>query len=61
MLYCILFFGLNKIEIILRLIFDLKRWQDIINREYQRYGDERQHQLDLTKIQEFLDILKRVR
>ncbi|CAB4396862.1 hypothetical protein RhiirA5_362585 [Rhizophagus irregularis] len=34
-------------------------WQDIINREYQRYGDERQHQLDLTKIQEFLEILKR--
>ncbi|RIA90266.1 hypothetical protein C1645_823584 [Glomus cerebriforme] len=34
-------------------------WQDVINREYQRYGDERQHQLDSTKIQEFLDILKR--
>lgn len=60
MLYCILFFGLNKLKLLLKLVFNLKRWQDIINREYQRYGDERQHQLDLTKIQEFLEILKRV-
>ncbi|CAI2164066.1 15361_t:CDS:2 [Funneliformis geosporum] len=34
-------------------------WQEVINREHQLYGDERQYQLDLTKIHEFSDILKR--
>ncbi|CAI2163128.1 14495_t:CDS:2 [Funneliformis geosporum] len=35
------------------------QWQEVINREHQLYGDERQYQLDLTKIHEFSDILKR--